>query len=409
MPLTATAVKQAKPREKPYKLADERGMYLLVNPNGSKYWRLKYRYGGREKTLALGVYPDVSLEKARKKRSHARDQLDDGIDPGVTKKLKKLSQYQEVANSFEAIAREWFETRISMKSESYKDRTWRLLKNDLLPSLARRPINQITAPELLMVLRKVEGRGAVDMAHRAKQTAGQVFRYAVATGRAERDPSGDLKGALKPRTKKHYAALTNPEEAGRLMVAIGAYTGTPVVKTALYLSAYTFQRPGEIRHMEWSEINWGLERWEIPGDKMKMGAEHIVPLSNQALAQLRDLELLTGRGSFVFPSARGRSRPLSENGVRIALRTMGYDNDTMTAHGFRAMARTILDEVLHFRIDYIEHQLAHAVRDPNGRAYNRTKYLAERAQMMQAWANYLDALQLEAAGGNIVTAKFDSA
>ena len=404
--LTATGVQQAKGKAKPVKLPDGGGMYLLINPNGSKYWRYNYRYAGKRKTLALGVYPDTSLAEARKLHQAARENLAKEIDPAEAKRLERITRHLASADSFEAVATEWYEAKLKDKSDSYRDRTRRLLKNDLYPSLGHRPISQITPPELLMVLRKVEARGAVDMAHRAKQTAGQVFRYAVATGRAERDPSGDLKGALKSRTKKHYAAITDPVQVGKLLLAMDAFEGTPTVKAALKLSALLFQRPGEIRAMEWAEVNWDEERWEIPAEKMKMGEPHIVPLCSQALEQLKELHRLTGRGRYVFPGARGASRCLSENAVRVALRTMGYDNNTMTPHGFRAMARTIMDEVLNFRVDWIEHQLAHAVKDANGRAYNRTAHLPQRREMMQSWADYLDNLKVQAGAGNVITAKF---
>lgn len=406
MKLKALQVKEAKPREKPYKLADGKGLYLLVKPNGGKYWRLKYRFGGKEKVLALGVYPDSTLTKARADCEDARRVLASDIDPGLQRRINKLTRHQAAANTFEAVAKEWFSQKMGNKSFSHSDRTRRLLENDLYPYLGHRPINDIAPPELLAVLRKVEARGAVDMAHRAKQTAGQVFRYAVATGRAERDPSGDLLGALKDRKKKHYAAITDPRAVGPLLVAIDAFMGTPVVKTALQLSPILFQRPGEMRAMEWVELNLDEKRWEIPASKMKMGEDHIVPLPNQAIALLKELHRLTGRGKYVFPNARGGSRPLSDNGVRVAMRTMGYDNDTMTPHGFRAMARTILDEVLHYRVDWIEHQLAHSVRDTNGRAYNRTAHLEGRREMMQGWADYLDSLKAQALAGNVVTAKF---
>jgi integrase len=252
----------------------------------------------------------------------------------------------------------------------------------------------------------VEARGAVDMAHRVKQSAGQVFRFTVATGRCERDPTGDLRGALQPTNKKHFAAITDPREVAKLLVAIDAYEGTPVVKTALQLSAILFQRPGEIRAMEWVDINWEDEVWELPATKMKMKQPHIVPLPSQAIDLLKGIHRSTGRGRYVFPSARGPHRSLSDNGVRVALRTMGYDNETMTAHGFRAIARTILDEVLNFRVDYIEHQLAHAVKDANGRAYNRTSHLKQRKVMMQKWADYLGNLKAQAEAGNVVTVKF---
>jgi integrase len=399
MPLTATAARQAKPRDRAYKLADEKGLFLLVHPNGSKYWRLKYRFGGKEKTLALGVYPEVSLADAREKRSDARNLLRNGIDPSAARRQEKARSANETSNSFW-----WFETRLEGKSKSHRDRSWRLMENDLFPDLGSRPVSQITAPELLATLRKVEKRGAVDMAYRARQTAGQVFRYAIATGRAERDPSADLRGALKSRTKTHYAAITEPKEVGQLLLAIDGYSGGPIVRSALQLSALLFQRPGEIRQMEWAHINWGAEQWELPAERMKMGAGHIVPLSRQALVHLQEIRRHTEhRGRYVFPSQRGASRPLSENGTRAALRTLGYSNDQMTPHGFRAMARTLLDEVLGFRVDFIEQQLSHAVKDANGRAYNRTTHLKQRHKMMQSWADYLDELRrLAANDSNVV-------
>lgn len=404
--LTATAVQQSKGQAKPVKLPDGGGMYLLVNTNGTKYWRYNYRFAGKRKTLALGVYPDTSLATARKLHQAARETLAAGIDPSEAKRIERITRHLASADSFEAVATEWYESKLQDKSDSYRDRTRRLLKKNLYPSLGTRPISQITSAELLMVLRKVEARGAVDMAHRAKQTAGQVFRYAVATGRAERDPSGDLRGALKTKNKKHYSAITDPVKVGKLLLAIDAFEGTPTVKTALLLSPLVFQRPGEIRGMEWEEINWEEKRWEIPADKMKMRQPHIVPLCSQALEHLKELHRLTGRGRYVFPSARGGSRCLSENGVRTALRTMGYDNDTMTPHGFRAMARTILDEVLNYRVEWIEHQLAHAVKDANGRAYNRTAHLPQRREMMQGWADYLDNLKAQTNAENVITVKF---
>tara|TARA_R110002072_G_scaffold302817_1_gene488937 strand:- start:1867 stop:3096 length:1230 start_codon:yes stop_codon:yes gene_type:complete len=405
--LKAAQAKGAEPREKPYKLSDGKGMFLLISPNGSKYWRLKYRFGGKEKLLALGVYPQKSLADARSECEEARNNLSKGIDPGAKKRIKKLEDRYAGENTFKAVALEWYDTKMGEKSDSHRDRTKRLLENDLYPSLGGRPISQIKPAELLMVLRKVEARGAVDMAHRAKQTAGQVFRFAVATGRCERDPSADLRGALMSRTKKHYAAITDPADVGKLLVAIDSFAGTPIVRTALQLSPILFARPGEIRAMEWLEINWDESQWELPAGKMKMSQPHIVPLPTQALALLREIEKQTAhRSKYVFPSQRGASRPLSDNAVRTAMRTMGYDNDTMTPHGFRAMARTILDEVLNWRVDYIEHQLAHAVRDANGRAYNRTAHLEGRREMMQAWGDYLDGLKVATLAGNVITAKF---
>lgn len=405
MPLTALAVKQAKPKEKDYKLSDGGGMYLLVTKKGAKYWRLKYRFAGKEKVLAIGVYPRVTLEEARAERERAKKLLPN-TDPNSAKRVDKASLLEAAENSFEIVATEWYQNHMVNKSDSHRTRTLRLLKNDLFPPLGKRPISYITAPELLKVLRRVESRGAIDTAHRAHQTSGQVFRYAVATGRAERDPSSDLRGALKIHVKKHHAAITEPKELGKLLLSIDSFSGTPVVKAALKLTPLLFSRPKELRHMEWTEIDWEQSLWQIPADKMKMKQPHIVPLPTQAIEVLREIHSLTGRGKYVFPSARGGSRPLSENGVRTALRTMGYDNNTVTAHGFRATARTILDEVLCFRVDLIEHQLAHTVRDPNGRAYNRTKHLPQRIDMMQKWADYLDSLRAEAENTNVIAGKF---
>lgn len=396
MALTATAVKQAKSKDSTYKLFDGGGLFLQVTAKGAKYWRYKYRFAGKEKLLALGTYPDVSLAEARSKHQSSRESLAKGIDPGEARKLQQLTRHIAAADTFEAIALEWFSVRMADKSNSHRDRTKRSMENHLFPALGTRPISAITALELLAILRKIEARGTIETAHRTKQVAGQVFRYAIVTGRAERNPSADLQGALSTPKTKHIAAITTPREVGKLLVAIDGFLGTAVVHVALRLSPLLFQRPGEIRAMEWAEINWEAARWEIPGVKMKMGVDHMVPLSTQALSILKEHHRLTGRGKYVFPSQRGGSRCLSDNGVRTALRTMGYDNETMSPHGFRAMARTLLDEVLEFRVDWIEHQLAHAVKDPNGRAYNRTAHLEGRTQMMQAWADYLDSLRQQA-------------
>jgi len=401
MRLSATTVRQVKSAQKSQKLTDGGGLYLLVTTKSGKYWRYDYRFANKRKTLSIGTYPEVSLANARKFHQLAREQLAQDVDPSEVKKIKKLTLIQAAADSFEAIAQEWFEIKMIGKSESYRVRTRRILEKDLYPYIGTRPISEITPPELLAVLRRIESR-TVDIAHRAKQTGSLVFRYAIATGRAERDPSQDLAGALKNRTKRHHAAITQPAEVKVLMAAIRSYSGSLIVKIALELSALLFQRPGEIRQMEWSEINWKESRWEIPAGKMKMRQPHIVPLSKQAIALLQEINKLTGRGRaavYVFPSARGRTRPLSDNAVRVALRTMGYANEQMTAHGFRAMARTMLDEVLGFRIDWIEHQLAHAVRDANGRAYNRTSHIEGRIKMMQDWADYLDTFYQQTVDG----------
>jgi integrase len=388
--LTATAVTQAKPKPKPYSLSDGGGMYLLVNST-AKYWRYDYRFAGKRKTLALGVYPATSLKQAREKHQRARENLASGIDPSAHKKASSAATHAALANSFELVAIEWSKTR-SRKSESTEKRQNALLEKDLLPHLGKRPIADIKAPELLKTLRKIESRGAIDTAHRAKRLAGQIFRYAVATGRAERDPSVDLKDALTQPIKTHFNSITEPAEVGPLIAAINNYQATPVVMAALQLSPLFLCRPGELRHLEWSEVNFAEARIELPASKMKMKEPHIIPMSSQAIAILKELQPITDRGKYVFPSARGASRPLSENGVRTALRTLGYTNEQISPHGFRAMARTILDEVLDFPVDWIEHQLAHTVKDANGRAYNRTKHLPQRKKMMQTWADYLDGL-----------------
>ena len=405
MPLSVPQIKNAKPCDKDYKLSDEKGLYLLVKPNGSKYWRLKYRYERKEKTLALGVFPEITLTMARKRRDEARSKLQNDIDPSSEKKAKKRASAESAQNSFAAIAYEWLEKR-GTKSESGDKRLKGLLDKDLFPTLGHLPISSITPPKLLSALRKIEARGAIETAHRAKQYSGQIFRYAVATGRAERDISTDITGALATPKSKHFAAITDPKEVGKLLAAIDGYQGTTTVTTALKLAPMLFCRQGELRHLEWTEINWDERRIELPGEKMKTGEPHIMPLSKQAFSILDELRNGPKRGKYVFPSARGASRPLSENGVRTALRALGYDNDTMTPHGFRAMARTLLDEVLGYRIEWIEQQLGHAVKDVHGRAYNRTTHLPQRTKMMQHYADYLDALKAQALSGNVIAGDF---
>ena len=392
--LTATAVKQAKPKAKPYKLADGGGLYLHVKTAG-KYWRYKYRFAGKEKLLALGTYPDISLADARKLHQAARENLADGIDPSSYKKTKKSADQSNSANSFEAVAIEWSKTR-NKKADSTEKRQRALLEKDLFPFIGNRPIADIDAPELLKTLRKIENRGAIETAHRANRLAGQIFRYAIVTGRCKHNPSIDLKDALTQAIKSHRKSITDPAEVGPLIAAIKNYQATPVVMAALQLSPLFLCRPGELRHLEWTEVNFAEARIELPASKMKMKEPHIIPLASQAIAILKELQPITGRGKYVFPSARGASRPLSDNGVRTALRTLGYTNDQICPHGFRAMGRTILDEVLNFPVDWIEHQIAHSVKDSNGRAYNRTKHLPQRKKMMQTWADYLDSL---ASGG----------
>jgi integrase len=394
MPLTDTAIRKAKPTDKVQRLFDAGGLYLELAPSGGKWWRLKYRFDGKEKRLSLGTYPDTGLAAAREKRDAARKLLAAGIDPGEHRKAEKLAGEEQAANSFEVIAREWLAKYSPAWAASTGDKIASRFERDLFPWLGKRPVAAITPKELLATVHRIADRGAIETAHRALRSCGQVFRYAIATGRAERNPAADLRGALPPiRESAHRAAITDPAAIGGLLRAIEGYQGAFVTKCALRFAPLVFVRPGELRHAEWSEIDLDAAEWNIPGDKMKTGEPHLVPLAPQAMAILRDLHALTGRGRYVFPNPRTATRPMSNNGVLSALRRMGYAKDEMSGHGFRAMARTVLDEVLHFRPDYIEHQLAHAVRDPNGRAYNRTAHLPERRKMMQAWADYLDQLR----------------
>lgn len=393
MPLTDVGVRNAKPGAKPAKLFDERGLFLIVTPAGGKWWRLKYRFDGKEKLLSLGTYPDVGLRDAREKRDAARKLLADGIDPGVNRKAQKAARQDRAANSFELVAREWYEKFSANWVEAHGSRIIRRLERDIFPQIGGRPIAEITAPELLATVRRIEQRGALETAHRAMGNCGQVFRYAIATGRAVRDPSGDLRGALPPVKGEHFAAVTEPNQVGALLRALDGYQGTQTVMCALRLAPLVFVRPGELRGAEWAEIDLDAAEWRIPAGRMKMDNDHIVPLARQAVAILREICLLTGTGRFVFPSARSDARPMSDNAILAAMRRMGVGKDEMSGHGFRAMARTILDEVMGVRPELIEHQLAHAVKDPNGRAYNRTAHLPERQKMMQQWADYLDTLR----------------
>ncbi|OPY67859.1 MAG: putative prophage CPS-53 integrase [Syntrophorhabdus sp. PtaU1.Bin050] len=390
--LTDTKVLKARSQEKRVTLFDGKGLFLLITPQGSKLWRFKYRYEGKEKLLSLGTYPEVSLSDARQRRDEARKQLAHGVDPGATRRAMKQAKAEET-ETFEVIAREWHTKFTPTWTTGHAHTIMSRLERDLFPWVGARPINDIKAPELLAVLRRVESRGALESAHRIRTIAGQVFRYAVATGRAERDPSGDLKGALPQPGEKHHAAIIDPKEVAPLLRAIDGYQGSFVVKCALRLAPLFFVRPGELRNAEWVEIDLDEAVWNIPAHKMKMKQPHIVPLSAQAVEILTELKQLTGKSKYAFPSGRSFARPMSNNAILAALRRMGYDKDTMTGHGFRAMARTILDEVLQVRPDFIEHQLAHAVRDPNGRAYNRTAHLDKRREMMQLWADYLDGLK----------------
>ncbi|HEX7342165.1 MAG TPA: integrase arm-type DNA-binding domain-containing protein [Rhodanobacteraceae bacterium] len=398
--LTNTAIHKAKPADKPKRMFDGGGLYLEVSPAGGKLWRLKYRFMGKEKRLSLGTYPDTSLADARAKRDAARKLLAAGVDPGEQRKAEKAAGLEAAANSFEVVAREWLAKQTWVPH--YRDKVEAWQAQDVWPYIGKRAISELTAPEFLAVGRRIEERGAIESAHRVLQTCGQVMRYAIATGRADRNPVADLKGALPSPAEHHHAAITKPDELAGLLRAIDDYSGDPVTRAALKLSALLFVRPGELRHAEWQEIDMDAGEWNIPAGKMKMRQPHLVPLCEQAVAILRDLYALTGAAPYVFPGARSRLRPMSNNAINAALRRMGFSKETMTAHGFRATARTILDEQLGYRPDFIEHQLAHAVKDPNGRAYNRTAFLADRRKMMQGWADYLDALKT---GGNVVAFK----
>lgn len=398
--LTDTAIRKAKPADKPQRMFDGGGLYLEVSPAGGKLWRWKYRISGKEKRLAIGTYPDTGLADARDKRDAARKLLAAGVDPGEQRKAEKAAGEERAANSFEVIAREWLAKQTWVEHYRVKVEAW--MGNDVYPYIGARPVAELSAPEFLRVGRRMEERGAIESAHRILQTCGQVMRYAIATGRAERNPVADLKGAIAAPPERHHAAITDPAELGGLLRAIEGYSGDPTTCAALKLSALLFVRPGELRHAEWAEFDLDAGEWNIPAGKMKMRQPHLVPLCGQAVAILRELHPLTGRGQYVFPGGRSPRRPMSNNAINAALRRMGYGTDAMTAHGFRATARTILDEVLGYRVDYIEHQLAHAVKDPNGRAYNRTAHLPERRKMMQGWADYLDGLR---AGGDVVPFK----
>ncbi|GJH07734.1 integrase arm-type DNA-binding domain-containing protein [Caballeronia novacaledonica] len=396
MPLTDVAIRAAKPADKPLRLFDADGLYLEVAPAGGKWWRFKYRFEGKEKRISLGVYPDVGLRDARERRDGARKLLANGVDPGVARKVQKAAAVERSANSFEAVAREWFARYSPGWAKSHADKIMARLEKDAFPWLGSRPIAQIKAPELLSVLRRVEGRGAVDTAHRVQQNCGQVFRYAVATGRAERDVSADLKGALPPARHTHFASVTNPQEVAALLRALDGFQGTFVVQCALRLAPMFFVRPGELRNAEWSQFNLDQAEWRYTVSKTK--TEHLVPLAKQAVAILRELYALTGHRQYVFPG-RDVKKPMSGAAINAALRRLGFDTKTeITGHGFRAMARTILHEQLRFPSEVIEHQLAHKVSDSLGTAYNRTKFIDDRVAMMQKWADYLVTLKADGAG-----------
>ena len=388
------------PERKQARFSDSGGLYLQVSPNGSKRWFLKYRTGGKEKQLALGSYPDVGLTAARKARDAAKLQKAAGLDPVQARKVEKLKATNPAGDTFQAVALEWHAKQAPQWSEGHAERALRQLERDLFPWIGPRRLSEIEPVELLATLRKIEERGAIETADRGLMLCRQVWRYGVATGRVSRDITADLKGALTPYRGRHFAAITEPVKLGELLRAIQAYRGGPIVRAALQLAPLLFQRPGELRAAAWAEIDLDAALWTIPPARMKRekdgkenGAPHLVPLPRQAVEILRELHQLTGRSALVFPGERNHERPISENSVRTALISMGYTPDLQTWHGFRATARTMLAERLDFDPLVIEAQLAHAVKDANGRAYNRTQYLKHRAAMMQAWADYLDKLR----------------
>jgi integrase len=398
VPLTDTAIRKAKPGASPRRLADERGLYLLLNPNGSQWWRWDYRHAGKRKTLSMGTYPDTGLKDARDKREDARKLLASGVDPGDMRKAEKAAGEERAANSFAFIAEEWLARQSPRMAPATLEKARWTLDELVSPWIGSRPITEIDAPEMLKLLRRIEERGAHETAHRTKQRCSQIFRYAIATGRATNDPTSALRGALSPVISKSRASITDPLKMGELLRAIDGYTGSFVVRCAMKLSPLVFVRPGELRQAEWTEIDLDAARWSIPAAKMKMRAEHLVHLSSQAVAILRELHPLTGRGKYVFPGERSVSRPLSDGTINAALRRMGFDKDTMTAHGFRAMASTRLNEI-GWAPDVIERQLAHVEKNKVRATYNRAQYLDERVRMLQAWADYLDGLR---AGGKVI-------
>ncbi|TJY55800.1 DUF4102 domain-containing protein [Sinimarinibacterium sp. CAU 1509] len=392
MSLTDTAIRKAKPRAKPWKLTDGGGLYVHVMPNGSKLWRYKYRFRGGENTHSLGAYPAVGLKRAREGHAEARRLLAEGIDPNAHRTLAKASVAASTENSFQSVAIEWLAKFRPTWTSGHADKIQRRLERDVFPWIGTRPIAEITAPELLTVLQRIEGRGRLETAHRAGQNCAQVFRYAISTGRAERNPVADLRGAIPPTRQKHHASITDPREIGALLRDLHAYKGSFITACALQIAPLLFVRPGELRHAEWSEVNLDTAEWRIPAEKMKARALHIVPLSTQAIEILRELSAFTGTGRYVFPGVRSHQRPMSENTVLAALRRMGYTSEQMTGHGFRSMASTLLNEQGWHR-DAIERQLAHSERDKVRGAYNYAEHLPERRKMMQAWADYLDQLR----------------
>lgn len=388
--LTVAEIQSAKHSGKDQKLSDGGGLYLHIQRSG-KYWRWKYRFNGKEKLLAIGVFPKVSLADARLDRDGARCQLEQGIDPSAHRRATRASQAKAAENTLEAVGREWWDSVHQHRViTSHAQRNLRRLERHLFPGLGRRPIADVSPAELLEALRRIERVGHVETAHRVRALCGQVFRYAIATGRASRDIAADLRDALQSPNTKHHAAIIKPEEIGPLLRAMGGYGGEPITRGALWLSALLFVRPGELRKAEWADFDLDAAEWHFTPSKG--GQPFTIPLPQQAVAALEEMQSLSRGGRYVFPSARGKGRPMSDATVNAALHRMGY-KDVMTAHGFRATARTVLVEHLGYPAEYVEQQLGHTVRDATGRAYNRTTHLEQRREMLQAWADYLDRLR----------------
>lgn len=399
MNLTDLAVRNAKPQDKPYKLTDGDGMFLLIQPNGGKYWRVAYRYLGRQKTLALGVYPEVSLSVARQRRAEAREALAMGSDPGEVKKAGKRAARLAADNSFEGVALAWLDERGSTVQAKQCEKTLARFKADVFPWMGKRPITEIDAPEILSVLKRIDSRGARFTAHRVRSEIGRVFFYGIKEGHCTTNPAAGLVKAIPPAQTTHFASITEPAKVGEMLRAFDAFSGTFTVLCALKLAPMLFVRPGELRKAEWGQFD--LEKGEWRYLVTKTNTEHLVPLAVQAVQILKDLRAVTGAGQYVFPGARSRLRPMSDAAINAALRRLGYDTRTeITGHGFRAMARTILHEELEQKPEVIEHQLAHTVPDTLGRAYNRTKFIRERRDMMQRWADYLDNLKAGTRAGS---------
>ena len=422
MPLTDTAIKNAKPGDKPIKLSDEKGLFLLVTPNGGKWWRFKYRFGGKEKLLSLGTYPQTGLKEARARRDEARAMIASGTDPAELRKTEKVTlseaaQEREKAaelerliqsgdplpGSFRAVAIEWASKRLADKTPKHRQKVTNQLERYAFPFIGDLQASEVTAAAVLDALRRLEERGILETMRKVKQHIGGVMRYAVITGRAAHDPTTALTGALTPVPEaKHHAAPTEPKDVARLLRIMAGYTGSPVTCCALTLAPLLFCRPGELRSMEWAHVDLDAGEWRYTASKKDR--EQIVPLARQAVEALRALQPLTGGGKYVFPGARSDTRTMSENTVNYALKRLGIDTrNELTGHGFRAMARTMLEEVHGFRPEVVELQINHKVSDPLGRAYNRTKHLTERKRMMQVWADYLDELR---DGNNVIHANF---